>query len=97
IALGPRDEQPPLSAVAGRAQRALTNMQEALPVFLTLAILHVVLRTPGELPTRGAALFLGSRAVYVPAYLAGIIGLRSTVWAVSWVGLGMMIAALLSA
>jgi uncharacterized MAPEG superfamily protein len=93
-ALGPRDEQPPLSPLGGRAQRAVANMQEALPVFLTLALLHVLQRSAGDLPKNGAAIFVIARAVYVPAYLSGIPGLRSAVWMASWVGLGMMIASL---
>jgi uncharacterized MAPEG superfamily protein len=94
IALGPRDEEPPLSRLGGRAQRALANMHEALPVFLTLAVLHVALATPGDLAGHGAALFLVARALYVPAYLSGVPGLRSGTWVVSWLGLAMMIAAL---
>jgi uncharacterized MAPEG superfamily protein len=93
-ALGPRDEQPPLSPLGGRAQRALANMQEALPVFLTLALLHVMQRTPGHVAENGAAVFFVARTAYVPAYLSGIPGVRSAVWTASWVGLGMMIAAL---
>jgi uncharacterized MAPEG superfamily protein len=37
-ALGPRDDPPPQTRVGGRAERALANMQEALPVFLALAL-----------------------------------------------------------
>jgi uncharacterized MAPEG superfamily protein len=94
IALGSRDEQPPLSKLGGRAQRALDNMHEALPVFLTVAVLHVVAATPGPLAGRGAAVFFVSRAIYIPAYLSGVPGLRSGVWVVSWLGLAMMIAGL---
>jgi uncharacterized MAPEG superfamily protein len=41
IALGPRDTQPPMPPMGARAERALANLHEALPVFLTLALLHV--------------------------------------------------------
>ena len=78
VALGSRDDQPPLSLLGGRAQRALDNMHEALPVFLTLAILHVIQQTAGPLAGQGAALFLLARVLYVPAYLSGIPGVRST-------------------
>ena len=94
VALGPRDEQPPLSPMGGRAARALANMQEAMPVFLGLALLHVAKGTAEGLPTTGAMVFFLARVLYVPSYLSGISGLRSLVWGVSWVGLGMMIAAL---
>jgi uncharacterized MAPEG superfamily protein len=94
VALGSRDREPPLSPIGGRAQRALENMHEALPVFLTLAILHVVQQTQAPLAGHGAALFFVARLLYVPAYIAGIPGVRSAVWVVSWIGLAMMLAAL---
>jgi uncharacterized MAPEG superfamily protein len=94
IALGSRDTQPPLSTMGGRAERALANMHEALPVFLTLALLHVSLGSQNELAVQGAWIFLIARALYVPAYLAGVFGVRSTIWVLSWFGLGMMTAAL---
>jgi uncharacterized MAPEG superfamily protein len=96
VALGPRDEQPPLSAIGGRSARALANMQEALPVFLTLALLHVMRGTGDTTAISGAALFVAARIAYVPAYLAGWMGVRSTIWVVSWLGLGAMIVALLA-
>ena len=52
MALGPRDSPPPMGM---RAERALANMQEALPVFLGLAVLHIPRGTPPELAGRGAA------------------------------------------
>ncbi len=91
LALGPRDERPSQSRLGARAQRALANLGEALPVFLTLALLHVHGRSAGE---RGAAVFLVARVLYVPAYLSGVPGLRSAVWVGSWVGLAMMTASL---
>ncbi len=95
-ALGPRDEQPPLSAAGGRAARALANMHEALPVFLAIALLHAARAPDDPTATAGAALFVVARTAYVPAYLSGWMGVRSTVWMVSWVGLGAMIYALLA-
>jgi uncharacterized MAPEG superfamily protein len=94
VALGSRDVQPPLSTVGVRAERALTNMYEALPVFLAIGLLLVVRGVNDGLAIQGAWIFLISRIVYVPAYLAGVFGIRSVVWVVSWVGLVMMIVAL---
>ena len=94
VALGPRDVQPPLSPIGSRAERALANLQEALPVFLTVALLHVALRTPAASAVDGAACFVVARLLYVPAYLSGVPGLRSLLWVASWVGLGMMLVAL---
>lgn len=91
VALGPRDQQPEMPALGGRAARALANLQEALPVFLTVALLHLIRGTASGTPTNGAMVFLICRAVYVPAYLSGVPGLRSAIWMASWVGLAMML------
>lgn len=97
LALGSRDVQPPLSPVGARAERALTNMHEALPVFMAIALLLVVRGVNDGLAIQGAWIFLVSRILYVPAYLAGVFGIRSIIWIVSWVGLVMMIIALIRA
>ncbi len=94
LALGPRDAQPPLSPTGSRAERALANLHEALPVFLAVALLHVALRTATASASHGAAWFLVARVLYVPAYLSGVPGLRSALWVASWVGLAMMLLAL---
>lgn len=86
IALGGRDNPPPMPVLGARAARALRNMQEALFVFLPLAVIALV-HDAGPWATRGAAIFVIARFVYVPAYLSAIPGLRSAVWMVSQVGL----------
>lgn len=96
VALGPRDVQPPDSPMSSRAARALVNLQEALPVFLTVALLHVVYGS-GDRAALWAFVFLGARILYVPAYLSGVSGLRSLVWSSSWIGLGGLILTLWSA
>ncbi len=95
VALGPRDDPPPQSRMGGRAERALANMQEALPVFLTLALLNLYLGT-GDLALTGATVFLAARVLYVPAYLAGIPGLRTLIWAAGVVGLVLMLIPILA-
>ena len=94
-ALGPRDDPPPLSVLGRRAERALFNLAEALPVFLTVAVLLLITGRDGALAQQGALIFVISRVVYVPCYLSGVIGLRSICWMVGWIGIGMMIVSLL--
>jgi uncharacterized MAPEG superfamily protein len=94
-ALGPRDNPPPQSAVGARAERALANMLEALPVFLALALLNMIVGTAAGMAITGATVFLVARVLYVPAYLAGIPGLRTIIWLGGWVGLVMMLLPLL--
>jgi uncharacterized MAPEG superfamily protein len=92
--LGPRDDLRPYTPVGARAARALGNMQEALPVFLALALMNLFVG-PGADAIMGAWIFLIARVVYVPLYLGGIPVLRTLVWVVSWVGLIMMLLPLL--
>ena len=93
--LGNRDHMRPLTVVGERAARALANMHEALPVFLALALLNMVVGTAAGMAVTGATLFLIARAVYVAIYVAGVPVLRTLVWAAGWVGLALMIAPLL--
>jgi len=93
-ALGPRDDQPPLTRIGGRAERALANMHEALPVFLTLALLNLILGT-GALATTGATVFFVARLLYVPAYLIGVPGIRTLIWIAGVVGLVLMLIPIL--
>ena len=93
--LGNRDHVRPFTVVGGRAERALANMHEALPVFLALALLNMIVGTAAGLAVTGATLFLIARVVYVAIYVAGVPVLRTLVWAVGWVGLALMIAPLI--
>jgi uncharacterized MAPEG superfamily protein len=93
--LGNRDHVRPFTVVGERASRALANMHEALPVFLALALLNMIVGTAAGMAITGATVFLIARVVYVAVYMAGVAVVRTLVWAVGWVGLGMMIAPLL--
>jgi uncharacterized MAPEG superfamily protein len=93
--LGNRDHPRPLTVVGQRAARALANMQEALPVFLALALMNMIVGTAAGMAITGATIFLIARAVYVAVYMSGIAVVRTLVWVVGWVGLAMMIMPLL--
>jgi uncharacterized MAPEG superfamily protein len=43
----------------------------------------------------GGWIWLSARVVYLPLYMAGIRGVRTIVWAVSMVGIGMVLWPLL--
>jgi uncharacterized MAPEG superfamily protein len=93
--LGNRDHVRPLTVVGQRAARALANMQEALPVFLALALMNMIVGTAAGMAITGATVFLIARAVYVAIYLSGVAVVRTLVWVVAWVGLAMMLVPLL--
>ncbi|MEL6980544.1 MAG: MAPEG family protein [Pseudomonadota bacterium] len=86
-ALGNRDAPVEASVYAGRAERALRNMMEAMLLFTPVALLATT--QPGvdqDGAVFGALIFLAARAVYVPVYILGVAGLRSLVWTVGHVG-----------
>jgi uncharacterized MAPEG superfamily protein len=93
--IGNRDQMRPLTVIGQRAARALTNMHEALPVFLALALMNMIAGTAAAMAITGALVFLIARVIYVPLYLLGVPGLRSFAWVVGWVGLIMMLIPLI--
>jgi len=94
---GPRDEPLPLTINAGRAKRALANMNEAMALFIPLSLLAEHFGLNSGLAWWGALLFLVARIAYIPAYITAIGLTRSVVWTLGHVGLGMMAVAILSA
>ena len=91
-----RDEALPLpNPVTGRLMRAQANFEETFPIAI-VALLGVVIagRTSGT-TALGSWIWLGARVVYVPLYWAGIPVVRTLCWAVSMVGLGMVLWPLL--
>ena len=93
--LGNRDHVRPLTVRGQRAARALANMQEAMPVFLGLALLGMIVVPDAPLAKTGALVFLIARALYVAIYMAGIPVVRTLVFMVSWVGLSLMLVPIL--
>lgn len=93
--VGNRDNLPEMSVVAGRLDRAKNNMLEALPIFLTLALLALVKDGDSSAVAHSAFVFLLARVVYVPAYVSGIPMLRSLVWLVGAASLVVMALSLI--
>ena len=75
---GPRDvPMENMATSVARAKRAGNNLLETLPVFLTLAVLSIIMEVQtAEL----AAIWLGLRVAYVFAYLMGIYYIRTLIW-----------------
>lgn len=90
--IGARDEKlPPLEPVAGRLVRAQANFLETFPVAI-VALLGVVVTDRVTATTElGGWIWLGARIVYLPLYGLGVPGVRTAVFLVSIVGLGMVI------
>lgn len=75
---GPRDvPMENMAASVARAKRAGNNLLETLPVFLTLAVLSIIMEVQtAEL----AAIWLGLRVAYVFAYIMHIDYVRTLIW-----------------
>ena len=78
----------------GRATRALTNYVESLTPFVALALALIVTQRTGGSGSLGATIWILARAVYIPIYLFDVIYVRTAVWALSIVGLAMMLSRL---
>ena len=95
-AVSPRDgAMPALSTVASRLDRARGNFLETFPFFVALVLANHVLQQHDSMTLLGAQLYFWARVAYVPAYAAGIPYLRTLIWAVSIVGLVLLLVALL--
>ena len=88
---GNREDMPPLTGIAGRAQRAHRNMMESLPLFIALVLVAHAAGTPSLL---GEQLFFWGRLAHAVVYLIGVPWLRTGMWAVSVIGLVLIFAQL---
>ena len=94
---GPRDEPgPPVGKVTGGLQRAQQNLYETLPLFAAAVLIAHVAHREGALTLWGAWIYLISRLVYVPLYGFGVPKVRSMVWGLSLLGLGLILFAILT-
>ncbi len=90
VGMGSRDDTPSLTVRGSRAERALNNLKESLPIFITLAILAIMLEKDSGLAVTSATVFFIARVVYVPLYVKGVPFLRSGAWVVGFLSLFVM-------
>jgi uncharacterized MAPEG superfamily protein len=96
IALGNREHLAPPTPLAGRADRAAKNMLENLVIFTALVLAAQAAGHHGESRViLGARLFFFARVLYFPTYLAGIKYLRTLLWFVGVIGMGVIASATL--
>lgn len=88
--VGPRDNLPEPTTELARSRRALANLQETLPIFLTLAVLSLVLGEQGWLSLIGAAVYFVARAIYVYCYMKALSPWRSICFLVALIGTVLM-------
>ena len=84
LPMGPRDEpgiEGRLSVRTGRLRRAFLNHFEALALFAPAALTVAVSGQSTAVTAACAWIYLGARALYVPAYAFGWVPGRSLIWA----------------
>jgi uncharacterized MAPEG superfamily protein len=79
----------------GRATRALANYVENFTPFVAVALALMVTQRTGGFGALGATIWILARTVYIPVYLLGITYARTLLWAISIVGLVMMLSRLI--
>ena len=94
--IGARDEAlPPPSPLTGRTMRAQANFEETFPIAIVALLGVVVANRTSDLTALGGWIWLGARAANLPIYAAGIPVVRTIVFVVSMVGLGLVLWPLL--
>lgn len=91
-----RDEQQaPLNPVAGRLVRAQANFFETFPLFACAILIAAIASKFSTLTHWGSLIYLIARVIYIPLYALGIPMVRSLIWVVSMIGLGLILFAIL--
>jgi uncharacterized MAPEG superfamily protein len=91
-ALGPRDEPAAdVGMIGGRLDRAWKNFLETFPIFVVAIIADLSLRGGSELGVLGAQLYFWSRVAFLPVYALGLPIVRTLVWTVSIIGIGLLL------
>lgn len=94
--VGARDEQlPPPNVLTGRTARAQNNFLETFPIAIVALAGVVIANRTSSTTALGGWIWLGARVAYLPLYAAGIRVVRTIAYAISMIGLGMVIWPLL--
>jgi uncharacterized MAPEG superfamily protein len=88
---GNREGMPEIRGWGGRAARAHRNMLENLVLFAALVLVAVAAGRTNAMTLLGAQIFLYARLAYAAVYIIGMPWIRTGVWAVSVVGLAMIV------
>ena len=94
--VGARDEAlPPPSPMTGRTMRAQANFEETFPIAIIALIGVVLANRTSHVTALGGWMWLGARVAYLPIYAAGIPIIRTIIFIISMIGLGMVLWPLL--
>jgi len=91
-----RDElQAPLTGIAGRLERAAANFFETFALFAAAVLIAHVAERDDALTRSGVQLYFWARVVYLPLYAFGVPLVRSLVWNIAFLGIVLLLIALL--
>jgi uncharacterized MAPEG superfamily protein len=94
--VGARDEAlPPPNPMSGRTMRAQANFLETFPIAIVALVGVVIANRTSQTTAIGGWIWLGARVVYLPLYAAGVPVIRTVVWTIGMIGLGMVLWPLL--
>ena len=86
--IGPRDDNRANGILAGRAERATSNMLATFPIFVGLVCLLVVTGNTNEASEAGAVIYLSARVAFFLIYLFVTVPMvRTIAWGISIGGL----------
>lgn len=91
---GARDDEHPLTGMAGRTHRALRNFLETYPLFVAAVLVARISGRVGETTAVGAQLYVWARLVYLPLYVLGVPFIRSLAWLAAVAGLVLVLVGL---
>jgi uncharacterized MAPEG superfamily protein len=96
--VGARDgELPPPHPIVGRLVRAQANFYETFPLYAAAAIIVSLAHLNNRWTAIGALIWIVARLVYLPLYALGTPYVRTLVWAISLIGIALVIRPALAA
>ena len=94
--VGTRDEElPPPNPMTGRTARAQANFQETFPIAIVALLGVVIAGRTSQWTELGGWIWLAARTIYLPLYAMGVPVVRTLVYTISLIGLGLVILPLL--
>ena len=82
--LSSRDEGRTVTGMAARTERALSNSVTAMALFAPAILILAVKDAFSAQTLLASQVFLAARVIYLPAYVFGIVGIRSFVWTIGF-------------
>lgn len=79
-----RDEGRTVTGMSARLDRALNNSITAMALFAPAILILVVTEQTSTESAFAAIAFLAARLVYLPAYVFGIVGIRTLAWTIGF-------------